>query len=130
MMGMNKTIISLAVLALAAAASPALAKGGDDNEVRKAGSCDAGATSKIKLKTDDGRIEAEFEVDRNHNGERWRVRFKRDGEVIARARRRTHAPSGSFSVERRFDDLPGADTITARGKGPDGRTCVARAILA
>jgi hypothetical protein len=126
---MRIPVISVAVLALAATASPALGKGGDKNEVRKAGSCDRGATSKIKLKADDGRIEAEFEVDRNVNGERWRVRFSRDGEVIARARRRTHGPSGSFSVERRVDDGPGADTITVRGKGPDGRVCTATATL-
>jgi hypothetical protein len=130
MTGMQKTVIGVAALALAATASPALAKGGGDkNEVRKAGSCSPGATSKLKLKTDDGSIEAEFEVDRNHNGERWRVRFARDGGVIARARRKTHGPSGSFSVQRRFSDLAGADTITARGTGPDGRTCTATATL-
>jgi hypothetical protein len=127
---MNKTIIGVTVLALATTASPALAKGGGDkNEVRKAGSCGPGATSKLKLKTDDGGIEAEFEVDRNHNGERWRVKFTRDGQVIARAKRRTHGRSGSFSVERHFSDLSGADTITARGTGPDGRTCTATATL-
>jgi hypothetical protein len=126
---MRIPVTGIAVLALVASASPALAKGGDKNEVRKAGSCGRGATSKIKLKSDDGRIEAEFEVDRNRNGERWRVRFIRDGRVIAKARRKTHGPSGSFSIERRFDDLPGADTITARGTGPDGRTCTATATL-
>src|SRR4051794_6854228 len=108
MSGMNKTVIPVAVLALAATASPALAKGGHDkNEVRKAGSCSPGATSKLKLKSDDGRIEAEFEVDRNHNGEHWRVKFTRDGSVIARAKRKTHGRSGSFSVERHFSDLSG-----------------------
>jgi hypothetical protein len=130
MTAMLKKILPVAVLALAATTSPALGKDGDKkNEVRKAGSCGSGATSKIKLKNDDGGIEAEFEVDRNRNGERWKVKFTRDGQVIARATRKTHAPSGSFSVERRFGDLPGADRITARGTGPDGRTCTATATL-
>ena len=122
-------VLPIAALTLVAAATPALAKGGDDNEVRKAGSCGSGATSKLKLKSDDGRIEAEFEVDRNVNGERWRVRFSRDGNVVARARPRTHAPSGSFSVERRLSDPDGADRITARGVGPSGLTCTATATL-
>ena len=126
---MKTKLIPIAVLALTATATPALAKGGDKNEVRKAGSCSSGATSKLKLKSDDGRIEAEFEVDRNVNGEQWRVKFARDGKVVARATRTTHAPSGSFSVERRLSDLSGADRITARGTGPDGRTCTATATL-
>lgn len=123
-------LLSLAALTLVATASPALAKGGDDdNEVRRAGTCGSGATSKIKLKEDDGRIEAEFEVDRNRNGERWRVRFVRDGRIISKARPRTKGPSGSFSVERRFSDRAGADRITARGTGPSGLTCTATATL-
>ena len=105
----------------------AAAKGGDG--IRVAGTCSDGSSSKLKVKHDDGRIEAEFEVDRNVNGERWRVRFSRDGKVVARARPRTHAPSGSFSVERQLSDLGGADRITARGVGPTGLTCTAVATL-
>ena len=72
MRGMHKRILPIALLALAVGTTPAAArKGGDDkNEVRKAGSCGSGATSKIKVKNDDGRIEAEFEVDRNVDGEK------------------------------------------------------------
>lgn len=121
-------IVVLAVLAALAWWSPAIAKGGGDG-VRVTGSCGSGATSKLKLKADDGRIEAEFEVDRNRSGERWRVRFSRDGQVVARARPRTHGPSGSFSVERRLSDPAGADRITARGVGPSGLTCTATATL-
>ncbi len=128
---MKISVLSVAALALAlaATASPALAKHGGDNRVTKAGSCGSGATSKLKLKADDGAIEAEFEVDRNVNGERWKVTFSRDGHVVARARPKTHAPSGSFSVERRLSDSAGADRITARGSGPSGLTCTATATL-
>ncbi len=122
-------LLPVAALALTAAASPALAKGGDDNRVTKAGSCGSGATSKLKLKADDGAIEAEFEVDRNRSGERWRVTFSRDGHVVAKAHPRTHGRSGSFSVERRLSDPSGADRITARGTGPTGLTCTATATL-
>jgi hypothetical protein len=121
---------TLAVVAALAVASPALGKGGGDrNEVRQAGSCGSGATSKLKLKSDDGGIETEFEVDRNRSGERWKVTFARDGVVVARARPKTSGRSGSFSVERLLSDLEGADTVTARGTGPTGLTCTATATL-
>src|SRR3954449_4997549 len=103
---MRNRVLAIASLAALAAASPAAAKGGGDRpEVRKAGSCGSGATSKLELKADDGRIEAEFEVDRNRRGERWRVTFARAGRVIVRTHARTAGRSGSFSVERRLSDL-------------------------
>jgi hypothetical protein len=122
----------LALLACLAAAPPAaMAKrgGGDRNEVRVKGSCGHGATSKLKLKEDDGGIEVEFEVDHNRNGTRWRVTLVRERRVVARTTARTHGPSGSFSVERRLSDMSGADRVTARGIGPRGLTCEATATL-
>jgi hypothetical protein len=109
---------------------------GDDNggnrvrqEVRVGGSCGSGATSKLKLKTDDGGLEVEFEVDRNINGEKWRVTLVRDGDVVVRTHAKTKGRSGSFSVERQITNLSGADTVTARGVGPTGLTCTATATL-
>jgi hypothetical protein len=142
MVTMKTRVLATAALMALATTSPAMARGGDDDpagddhggrttrtEVRKAGSCGSGARAKLKLKADDGRIEAEFEVDRNRNGERWKVTFARAGRVLVRTSARTHAPSGSFSVERRLSDLAGADRITARGVGPSGLTCTATATL-
>jgi hypothetical protein len=137
-----KRLLALTTIALFSIAPTALAKhgaddgAGDDNggnrnrqEVRANGSCGAGATSKLKLKTDDSGLEVEFEVDRNINGEKWRVTLVRDGDVVVRTKARTKGPSGSFSVERRITDLSGADTVTARGVGPTGLTCTATATL-
>ncbi|MCW3064463.1 MAG: hypothetical protein JWN32_1635 [Solirubrobacterales bacterium] len=102
---------------------------GGRNEVRAAGNCGRGATSKLKLKQDDGAIEVEFEVDHNRAGETWRVVIVRDGRVAWRGRARTSRPSGSFSVNRRISDLGGADRVTARATGPRGLTCAASALL-
>ena len=121
------SLITAAALALAPAA--ASAKHGGDPGVRVAGSCGTGATSKLKLKNDDGFIQVEFEVDQNRVGKRWRVTLVRDGTVVFRGHRTTHAPSGSFSLERRIRNLPGADRVTARGAGPGGLTCTATATL-
>jgi hypothetical protein len=107
----------------------AMARDDDRREVRVNGSCGPGATSKLKLKQRDGRIEAEFEVDRNRSGERWSVIFIHEGRVTHRIAARTSGASGSFSVERRVADLSGADRVSARAPGPGGRSCAASAVL-
>jgi hypothetical protein len=113
--------------------------GGDDNggnrargrEVRHAGTCTVRSTSKIKVKEEDGgRLEVEFEVDQNRNGQKWGVVLKRNGSVVARTSALTRAPSGSFSVHRLIADRSGADTVTgtARNAGTS-ETCTARVAL-
>jgi hypothetical protein len=114
----------------------ALAKGGsdDDNgggggnsrETRVAGSCTGGSSAKLKAKPDDGRLEAEFEVDQNRNGVTWRVVIRRNGATAVTTKSTTRAPSGSFSVERRITDGSGSDRITARATSPTGEVCTAR----
>jgi hypothetical protein len=108
---------------LAAGVTSASARGGNDDRKIVPGSCSDGSTSKLKAKSDDGRIEAEFEVDQNRTGVRWRVRMRHDGDVVARTRRTTTAPSGSFSIERRLPNHAGADRISARAVSPSGEVC-------
>jgi hypothetical protein len=124
-----KRISLAAIAAVALTPAAASARHGGDNGVRVAGSCGNSATSKLKLKNDDGGIEVEFEVDQNRVGKRWRVTLVRDGRVVYRGSRTTAAPSGSFSLNRRIRNLAGADRITARGVGPGGLTCTAAATL-
>jgi hypothetical protein len=129
----------VAVLALAVAGtSPALARrerdgggGGGDrgrSEVRVGGICGKGASSKLKLKSRDGQIEAEFEV-HGRAGSAWRVTIVHEREVEYRGRRRITGASGSFDVSYRMPDYSGADAVTARAVGPRGLVCVAAATL-
>jgi hypothetical protein len=109
--------------------------GGDrarGREVRRAGTCTLRSTAKIKVKEEDGgRLEVEFEVDQNRNGQRWGVVLRRNGAVVARTSARTKAPSGSFSVARLIGDRAGADTVTGVARHlASGETCTARAVLA
>jgi hypothetical protein len=128
--------IALAVVLLALALlgpASALARGGgggggDRPEVRVAGVCGRGASAKLKLKTDDGAIEAEFEV-HGRSGARWRVVFVQESRVAWRGRARTSSARRSFSIERRLSDFPGADQVMARAVGPRGLTCTATATL-
>lgn len=104
-------------------------EGGGRKQVRVAGTCGKGATSKLKLKQDDGGIEVEFEVDHNRSGETWKVVVVQEGHVVWSGRARTRAPSGSLTVRRQIGDLSGADRVTARAVGPRGISCVASAIV-
>jgi hypothetical protein len=144
--------LTLALAALAAAPSAALAKhgaddppgddhggrvepgddngggsggGGGDRGKRVAGSCTDGSTAKLKVKPDDGRLEVEFEVDQNRNGVTWSVRVRRDGVLVVRRNATTHAPSGSFSVEKKIANPAGSDRVAARATSPSGEVCTA-----
>ena len=101
----------LAVLGTVPAAQ---ASGGDDYRVIRTGSCSGHGVWKLKAKADDGRIEVEFEVDTNRNGQAFGVRLKRDGNLVWSGTRTTQAPSGSFSVERRISNSAGDDVIVGR----------------
>lgn len=144
--------LTLALAALAAAPSAALAKhgaddppgddhggrvepgddngggsggGGGDRGKRVAGSCTDGSTAKLKVKPDDGRLEVELEVDQNRNGVTWSVRVRRDGVLVVRRSATTHAPSGSFSVEKKIANPAGSDRVAARATSPSGEVCTA-----
>ena len=108
-------------LVLTAAALPADAARG---EVIKQGNCSGSANWKLKAKPDNGRLDVEGEVDANRNGQMWNWKILRNGNVVANGTSTTHAPSGSFSVERRIGNPPGADRVGWRAVNPaTGQTC-------
>jgi hypothetical protein len=110
-----------AAMAIASLPGVTLAKDGD---IIRTGSCTGGADWKLKLSPEDGKIEVEFEVDQNQNGQTWNVRLKRDGNLVWKGQRTTHAPSGSFEVRRVISDESGADHIKARARHPaSGQVC-------
>ena len=107
------------LLALAPAALAGGKKGGDG--IVKRGACSAGSSWKLKVKSDDGRIETEFEVDQNRVGKRWRVTLVRGGSTVFSGIRTTVAPSGSFSVHRLLAASAGTNRIVASAKALQGR---------
>ena len=110
----------LATVTLAAGVAPADARG--DDRIIKEGDCSGRADWKLKVKTDDGRLEVEGEVDSNVNGQVWSWLFKHNGSVTARGTATTVAPSGSFEVERRMVNLAGTDRIVFKAEH-NGQTC-------
>ena len=96
--------------------------GGGDDRVIKTGSCSDGARWKLKVKTDDGRLEVEGEVDTNKSGQTWSWKIKDNGAVAAKGSATTGGRSGSFSVERKITNKPGTDNVTFRATR-NGQVC-------
>jgi hypothetical protein len=118
-------LTALATTALLAIGAPANASpAGNDDRVIKTGNCSGSADWKLKVKTDDGRLEVEGEVDSNVSGQQWHWRILRNGNVAARGTATTTGRSGSFSVERRVTNGPGSDRIGFRARNAaSGQTC-------
>lgn len=95
-----------------------------DGDVIRRGECTARSDWKLKLSPENGRIEVEFEVDQNRNGQRWNIKMKRNGKVFWRGARRTQSPSGSFEVRRLARNGAGAERIVVRARNPrTGEVC-------
>jgi hypothetical protein len=115
------TTLSLLTIGAVAAPGSSLAKDGD---VIRTGSCSGATDWKLKLSKEDGRIEVEFEVDQNRNGQRWTIKLKRNGSVIWRGSRTTRPPSGSFEVRALARNGTGSETFVARARNPrTGEVC-------
>lgn len=82
-----------------------------DDRVERQGSCSDNARWKLKVKTDNGRLEVEGEVDSNQTGQSWKWKIRHNGSVSAKGKASTTGPSGSFTVQRRVVDLQGTDKI-------------------
>jgi hypothetical protein len=129
-----KKVSLIAVAALVAMlsllASTALASGHKGGRgIIKTGKCSASSHWKLKAKSDNGRIETEFEVDQNRVGKRWRVTIARNGSAVFRGVRTTMAPSGSFEVRRLLAGPAAGTRIVATARSlQTGETC--RGVLA
>jgi hypothetical protein len=99
------------LVALVMGVGTASAKEGD---IIKTGHCSAASTWKLKLSPENGKIEVEFEVDENVNGDTWQVTFKDNGVRVFRTTAVTQGPSGSFEVRKVIANRAGADNIVAK----------------
>jgi hypothetical protein len=118
------TAVAVFAAVLVAFASTAAARdGGGSPGVVKRGQCSAASHWKLKAKSDDGRLETEFEVDQNRAGKRWRVTIAKNGSTVFRGIRTTQARSGSFSVERLLAGGAGSQIVATAKALRGGETC-------
>jgi hypothetical protein len=117
-------VIASGLLIAAATAATAPATAAKAGDVIATGACSGSADWKLKLSPDNGKIEVEFEVDQNRVGKTWRVKIKRDGNVLASGTRVTQAPSGSFTFRATVSNGAGADTIVGKARNlASGQVC-------
>ena len=113
-------LIGAAMLAFPAAVTVA-AKDGD---VIRTGSCTNNSDWKLKLSPENGRIEVEFEVDSNVNGQTWNVKLKKDGNVFFSGQKTTQGPSGSFELRRVVNNGAGTEMFVGKATNPQtGEVC-------
>jgi hypothetical protein len=124
-------LLASLLLALAVGAASARAEdgGGRGGDVRVAGECGRGATSSLRLRADEGRIEMHFRVRQTRGRGVWRITIVHEDRVSARATRRTTRFADSFELRRTLPDLRGSDTVVVHAWGPSGLGCRATATL-
>ena len=97
--GRATALITSVLVATTLVAAPLSASAKDGDVIRR-GDCTARSDWKLKLSPENGRIEVEFEVDQNRNGQTWNVKLKRNGSSFWSGQRTTQEPSGSFEARR------------------------------
>jgi hypothetical protein len=121
MVGSLGTITLGAALVLGATAMPAAAKDGD---VVKRAACSSKTVATLKLSAQGRRIETEFEVDANRNGQKWTWSISRNNTKAASGTAVTRRPSGSFEVRRLLTNGAGRDTVKGLAKNrATGEVC-------
>lgn len=104
--------------------------GGGAAAVRATGTCSLSSTAKLKLSPQNGKVEAEFEVDENRNGSKWGVTMKRNGSRVLSRSATTIRPSGSFEVRAVIAAGTPRTTVTAVARrAKTGEICRATATL-
>jgi hypothetical protein len=113
--------IAAALTTVMIGATPALA---NDADVIREGNCSGASDWKLKLSPENGKIEVEYEVDQNRNGQQWRVRILKNTNLIFSGTRTTQAPSGSFELRLVTANTAGTDNFVARATNVNsGETC-------
>ena len=123
----NVRLLAAATLLVAATAIAPSTVAAKSSDVVRTGNCSGAADWKLKAGKDNGRIEVEFEVDSNHNGQVWRVKLFDNGVRRHRGLHTTMAPSGSFTVRPTIPNMAGPDDIVARARNlVSGQLCVGK----
>ncbi len=120
-------MIAGALVLTVALAVPATAGGSD---VIRRGNCTGNTDWKLKLSPENSRLQVEYEVDSNVNGQTWRVQIFQNANRIFAGTRVTHAPSGSFELRKLANNMAGTDRFRARAVNvASGETCIGTASI-
>ncbi|MDQ3874637.1 MAG: hypothetical protein M3322_03660 [Actinomycetota bacterium] len=121
--------LALAAIAAAAACSVPAAWAGDDrDEVRVRGACTGRSEAQLRLRTDDGRIRVEFELENGGPSTRWKIVVLHERRTAWRGSVRT-GRRRSLRLRRTVADWFGTETVAVRASSRGGETCRASATI-
>jgi hypothetical protein len=115
----------LAALVTVAPAAAGRVDEGDD--VRRTGTCTGRGEASLRLRTDDGEIRIEVEIETDRPGSRWVVILLHERRIVFRGPLR--ARGDRVRLRRTVRDFYGSDAVIARATGPRGETCRVSATL-
>jgi hypothetical protein len=119
-------IVAMIVLVIGTSfVAPAVAA--STRTVVRTGSCSGPSSWTLTLKPDNGRIEADLEVQTPKAGQTWHAVYRDNGSVFGRATKITQA-DGSFSATRYAANQAGTDHIRVRStNAATGEVCISTA---
>lgn len=116
--------VAMSAVTIVALAPNAAASGGGAR-VERSGNCTSASDWQPKVKADNGRLETEFEVDTNRNGQHWVYEITDNNVLVKRGTATTVAPSGSFSIHTLSANRVGSDRFVAAARNiGTGERCI------
>ncbi len=130
MISSGRLLRLVAAAVLAALVLPLGAWADDDpgDDVRRSGTCTRSSDVEVRLRTDDGRIRVELEIETGRRAAAWSVIVLHERRTAFRGTLRTES-NGSLELRRSVPDWYGRDTIVVRASGPRAETCRVSATL-
>lgn len=107
---------------------PLSAHGSDDREARRTVRCSAGSEATLRLRSDDGRIRVELEIESERRRSTWTVILLHERRTVLRNVLRADG-GGTVRVRRSVPDWVGTDSFAARATGPRAESCRLSAAL-
>jgi hypothetical protein len=118
-------MVPLAVSTMVVTAPAASAHGNLPTVAR--GRCSDVSLWTIKVRPVNARMEVEFQVDSDFNGQRWTARIMDNRQLVFAGNRATRPPNAAFTVRRVTANQVGVDHFVGRAHNPlTNEFCIAR----
>ena len=123
---MRRLVVTLAASTLLALA--VLADGSAADDVAARGTCSGASRLELRLKADDGLIEAETELRSARRGARWTLVVLHERRLVARVSLRSPLGGGALRLRRSVADWFGTDAVVVRASRT-GESCRVQAVI-
>jgi hypothetical protein len=106
-----------------ALALPLSARADDEpDDIRRTGACSRASEVQLRLRSDDGVIRVEIEIEADRRGSKWAVILLHERRIAFRGDLRT-GRDRSIELRRSVPDWLGTDSFALRATGPRGESC-------